>query len=160
MGHETPQLRRFRPENGEQLASLYRESVRCIGSRYYDAAQVEAWASFAEDSEGFIKVLSDGATVPAWDGVTLASIGQLYPQDHIALLYTAPAYARRGYGRAVYQDLERIARSLAIATLYTEASRASRSFFEDQGFLVDDVEYVERNGLFFERFRMCKHLNQ
>lgn len=88
----------------------------------------------------------------------IAAFGQLHPADHIALLFTAPAFARRGCATRLYAALEARASAAGTLRVHTEASRIARHFFLKMGFRVIEAETVARNGVPLERFRMEKQI--
>lgn len=151
-------LRPYQPADAEAIAQLYRDAVLVTGAEAYSAEQVAAWAAFPEDLADFRVSLQQGLTLVGWDDATLTAFGQLHPADHIAFLYTAPAYARCGYATAIYQQLEEEAQRQGVAVLRTEASRISKFFFLKQGFEVKEVETVVRHGVELDRFKMHKDI--
>jgi putative acetyltransferase len=151
-------LRRYRDGDAPLLAVLYRDSVLGLGPTAYDPGQVRVWASFPDDAAAFQALLERGGTwVLEHDGEP-AAFGQLYPVDHVSLLYTGTRFVRRGFATAVHRLLEDEARAGGVARLTTNASRISRPFFERAGYLVREREIVDRGGVAFERFRMEKRL--
>lgn len=151
-------LRAVRCDDAEMLAALYRESVHGLGRLAYGQREIEAWARYPEHLEEFAERLSRGTAllVERDDGV--AAFGQLDPADHIALLYTRPHHARRGYATIIYDALERTAIGAGSRALEVEASRVARPFFAAKGFAVVAVEAPVRHGVAIERFRMRKML--
>lgn len=151
-------LRPFVPNDVECLASVYRDAVRVIGPGFYSPEEVAVWALYPEDMTEFYTRLSRGHTwVLDVDGRTEA-FGQLDPLDHIAFLYCSGKFNRRGLGSLIYRQLEDIARESGVSVVTTDASRVSCPFFEKQGFVVREREYVPRYGVVFERFKMQKPL--
>ncbi len=67
---------------------------------------------------------------------SIVSFGQLFPNNHIALLYTHPNYAIQGLAKNIYLALEKIAFGYGEKILYVEASKVSKPFFEFVGFKV------------------------
>lgn len=142
----------------ENLANIYRESVFEIGKEKYDHRQMAVWASFPEDLTEFSSLILKGTTVLAeFDGI-IASFGQLYPDDHISLLYTLPEYNRRGIASEIYRELESIAKGKGVERLHTEASLIAISFFVKHGFNVIEQEVKRLKSVEFLRFRMEKYL--
>ncbi len=151
-------IRDFTPADTEALAALYRDAVREIGPQAYTPAQVDAWALYPEDLTEFSARLSRGTTLVAESEQRAVAFGQLDPADHIAFLYTASAFGRRGLATEIYGRLEARAVAQGARFLDTEASRISRGLFAKLGFALREVERVTRYGVEFERFRMRKKL--
>lgn len=152
-------IRKFSPSDAEPLADVYRDAVRGIGPQAYTSEQIVAWALYPDDMAEFSERLSRGVTLVAEDDAGPIAFGQLEPEDHLAFLYCATAYSRRGVASSIYSELEAHAFSRGVLEIHTEASRISRPFFEKNGYIVVEVEHVVRFGIEFERFRMRKRNN-
>jgi putative acetyltransferase len=151
-------LRGYRPQESAALAALYRDSARELGPAAYTPAQVAAWVAAAEDEHAFARMLAGGFTLVIELDGALAAFGQLHPADHLALLYTAPAHARRGLGQRLAAALEDQARQAGVALIHTTASRLSRPLFAGRGWSLDEVEQSLHRGVVFERYKMSKRL--
>jgi len=144
------------------LAALYADAVRAAGPAYYDAAQVEAWAAFA-DEERFRRFVLDPLTLVAEDpcagdesGIT-GFVG-LRKDSDVTALYVRADRMRRGIASALLREVIERSEAQGLRRLTTDASKVSRSVFERHGFRVEAVETVERRGATFERYRMIRGL--
>lgn len=154
-------IRLYRPADTEQLARIYRDAALQTGAQTYSSAEVAVWAALAEDVQGFGRQLAQGITLVAETGSgEAAAFGQLEPADRIALLYTAPGFARESYATGIYRLLETRAREAGVSVLRAEASHVARGFFEKQGFELVEREHVEHRGVTLERLRMSKPLGE
>jgi putative acetyltransferase len=151
-------LRPCHPSDIPDLAEVFREAALRIGSTVYSREQAEAWSQYPDDDEAFARRLSGGLTLVAELDGRVVSFGQLDPVDHVAFLYTAPEWTRRGLGTAIHAELEREAHKAGVTLLRVEASRIARPLFEKLGYDVEEVEISPWKGLGFERFRMRKRL--
>ncbi|CAG9246401.1 GNAT family N-acetyltransferase [Paraburkholderia unamae] len=141
------------------LAALFRASVTTLAASHYDAAQRAAWAAAADDLAGFEARLARGVTLVAHcDGAAVA-FGQLFPRDHVEMLYVAPAWSRRGLATALVARLEALARESRASVLSVDASALSRPVFERAGFSLISSEWVWRDGVSLPRFHLCKPLH-
>ncbi len=151
-------IRPYQSSDAPALADLYQDAVWEIGSQVYGTAQVEAWAAAVHDLEWFQRSLEQGVTLVAIAEAQIAAFGQLHPLDHVAFLYTASRFARQGYATEIYRRLEAHARQHSIKKIRTEASRISKFFFLKEGYEVVGTEWVERQGVLLERFKMEKQI--
>lgn len=151
-------VRPYKPADSEALAILYYDAVLGLGPAAYTEEQVDAWASFAEDRDAFHCLLQKGHTLVAEMDGAPAAFCQLHPEDHVALLYTAPRYVRQGLATAVYRGIEDAALARGQGVLTTDASKISRPFFEKHGYVVRRAEQTIRHGVSFERYQMVKAL--
>ncbi len=150
-------FRAFMPEDAAALAAVYRDAVRGTGSTAYGASQVKTWAAFA-DERGFPAGLARGICIVATCNDVIVGFGQLQPEDHVHLLYVASAWGRCGIGSALLARLEVEAGRRGAVRLGVNASRLARAVFERAGWQIDEIEFVERDGVSFERFRMSRQL--
>ncbi|MEM7553768.1 MAG: GNAT family N-acetyltransferase [Cyanobacteria bacterium P01_A01_bin.84] len=153
------QLRQYQISDTQELAFIYRDAAINTGSQVYTPEQISTWSSYPDSREEFQNRLMEGLTIVAIEHSQPVAFGQLYPQDHIALLYTASKYNRMGYATKIYQNLESYAIAHHVNVLRTEASRISKHFFLKVGFEVTEVEMANFKGIIFERFKMEKALN-
>ncbi len=145
--------------DAQPLAELFRAAILTLAASHYDAAQREVWASGADDLAGFDARLARGVTLVACSGSEYAAFGQLFPSDHVEMLYVAPAWTRRGLASALIARLEAIARAAQAVTLDTDASALARPVFERAGFSLVAQESVQRGSVSLPRFHLCKPLN-
>lgn len=138
------------------IVTLFSQSVHRIAARSYSPAQLLAWAPESPDLEQWRSRLAHLETLLAdFDGVTGGFIS-FTSNGHIELLYTSPAFARRGVASRLYSEAEQILHSNRVTHFSTEASLEARPFFEAMGFGVVEEQIVERNGVHLRRFAMAK----
>ena len=151
-------LRPFEPGDLQCVAALYTASVHGLGAAHYDPAQLVAWAPRPPDADEWAARLSALKTLIAdRDGVSAGFIAH-EPSGHIALLFTAPAFARRGVATALYEAVEHELIGSGVNVLTTFASLLARPFFASQGFTVVAAEDALRNGVRLRRYSMRKVL--
>jgi len=99
-----------------------------------------------------------GGPAPLIATAILARTGYLSytPDGHIELLYTSPAYARRGVASLLYSCVERRLASLDAIYIFTETSLMARPFFERFGFAVTGEDTVLLRDHAFRRYTMRK----
>ena len=151
-------IRRYRPDDAEAIARLFEKSVREIAIERYTLAEVEAWASYADEVEEIRHRLAEGFTLVAETDGSLAAFGQLKPIDHIEFLYTLKDCSRMGIATAIYRRLEDHAMMKGAECLTTDASRISKPLFEKLGFIVECPVIEKRKGVELECFKMRKEL--
>ena len=71
-------IRRYRPDDAEALAHLYRDAVQHLGPSAYTPEQVRAWAMYPEDLEAFRATLAQGVALCAVQDHAPVAFGQLY----------------------------------------------------------------------------------
>ncbi|MEE4250445.1 MAG: GNAT family N-acetyltransferase [Alcanivoracaceae bacterium] len=151
------EIRPLQTNDGPALRQLFRQSIEQIASNHYDAEAVTAWAAGA-DNEDFVERLQHGLTLVATLHGEYAGFAQLYPADHIEMLYLSPDASGLGIASLLYQYLEDEARMAGSRTLTTASSLTAKRFFESMGFQVDEEETVVRQNVAIKRLRMEKVL--
>jgi putative acetyltransferase len=153
----------WRPYEQEQdaaaLAALFLASVTTLTATHYDAAQRAAWASSADDVASFGARLARGSTVVAVHEGAPVAFGQLWPADHVEMLYVAPGWTRRGLATAMLARLEILAREQGASVLGADASAIARPVFERAGFSLVSEQTVWRGVVALPRFQLCKLLH-
>jgi putative acetyltransferase len=129
-------IRKYHPEDAAYLAAIFYNSVRQVGSRYYDRSQVEAWAPVLADPIGWINRAMDGriTIVAVDDDDKPIAYGDLEMDGHLDHLYSSPEAVGTGAASAIYDSLERYARKLGLTKLYVDASEGALQLFERKGF--------------------------
>jgi putative acetyltransferase len=140
------------------LAALFRATILALAAPHYDAEQRAAWASGADDLDAFDARLARGVTLVAEHAAEPVAFGQLFPCDHVEMLYVAPDWTRRGLASALIARLEALAREARASTLDTNASLLARPVFERAGFSLVMEESVRRGSVSLPRFHLCKPL--
>jgi putative acetyltransferase len=139
------------------LAALYAGAVRAAGPAHYDAAQIEAWAAFADEAQ-FRRFVLDPLTLVAEDESGITGFTGLRADGHVTALYVHPDRMRRGIASALLRAVIERAEAHGLRRLTTDASKVSRPVFARHGFQVEAVETVERREATFERYRMVRDL--
>ncbi len=143
--------------DGPALRELFRQSVRQIASKYYDADAIAAWSASADDPE-FVSRLQRGLTLVALLQGEAVGFAQLHPANHIEMMYLSPHGSGLGIATLLCQHLEDESRIAGSKTLSTASSLAARRFFESMGFRVINEEAVQRHGVAINRLHMEKVL--
>ncbi len=145
-------------DDAAPLATLFRDAVLTLTAPHYDAAQRTAWAAAADDLDAFDARLARGVTLVAEHVGKPVAFGQLFPADHVEMLYVAPGWTRRGLASALIARMEALAREARASTLDTDASALARPVFERAGFSLVAEEVVRRGSVSLPRFHLCKPL--
>jgi len=151
-------VRPWTPGDTEELAELFRRSVREVASRDYRPAQIEAWAAAPGDNAAWEERMQSRIVFVAEESGRLIGFIQYDPPNHIDMTYVHPKRQRIGVASALLATLEGEARSRGVAVLNVEASITSRPFFESQGFEVITPQFVRARGEDFLNYRMWKRL--
>jgi putative acetyltransferase len=154
---------RTRPYVDDDLAALvavFTASVHELAASDYTPQQLDAWAPPSPELVAWRNRLRSLQTLVATHGATLAGFISYSANGHIDLLYTAPAYARRGVASLLYRSAEEALTSAGTVELFTEASSVARPFFEHFGFAITEEQEVLVRGRSLRRYAMRKVIGQ
>ena len=150
--------RPYAPSDITRVIELFIASVRGLAAPFYTPEQLAAWAPTTPDAGAWQQHLTSQPTIVADCGGILAGFASYEQDGYLDLLYTHPAFARRGIATHLYLRVEAQYRAAGLPRVETHASLASRPFFEHHGFQLDAEEYVECRGASLRRFAMHKPL--
>lgn len=151
-------LRPYVPADAKRCAEIFRASIEELAAEDYDTDQREAWASRADDEEGFGARLAGALTLLAViDGAT-AGFASLKGAEEIDMLFVDPEFARRGVGRTLVDALTRLAEARGARRLTTEASDVAKPLFERQGFTAQKRNLVRKGDQWLANTTMTKTL--
>lgn len=154
----TIEIRLFRPEDTEQIAQLFHDTVRSINIQDYTNNQVRAWAPDDLYFRNWGEICADRFTYIAESLGVIVGFGELEANGHIDCFYCHQDYQRQGVGRLIYQAIEQQAIVVNLDQLYTEASITARPFFQQMGFRSIQVQQVSCRGELFTNYLMEKIL--
>ncbi len=149
-----PMLRADLPD----LAEIFRAAIEDLTADDYSEAQREAWASAADDEEGFGQRLAGELTLVATYGGAAVGFAALADNTKIDMLYVHPAIAGQGAGAMLCDALEKLAGGRGTKELTVEASDTARGFFEKRGFVARTRNTITLAGEWLANTTMAKTL--
>lgn len=149
-------IRLFRPQDADQIAQLFHDTVREINCQDYSSTQVKAWAPDDIYFKDWVQACGDCFTYVADQNGAIAGFAQLEPNGHIDCFYCHQHYQRQGVGRQLYDQIEAKALELGLNRLFTEASVTAKPFFQHLGFSVIKQQQVTCRGETLKNYQMEK----
>jgi len=150
--------RAYEPSDLVQVMEVFRASIHSLAAPYYTPEQLAAWAPASADAGRWQQRLAPLQTLVAEDDGVIAGFVSYELNGHLDLLFTHPAFSRRGVATRLCQHVESALRRAAVSKIFVEVSLAARPFFDHHGFEVDKEESVECRGVYLRRFAMHKRL--
>ena len=153
-------IREYRPSDAADLATIFYRSVREVACRFYNKAQIEAWAPEIGDPGGWNRRATDGriTIVAVNDADKPIAFGDMERNGHVDLLYCSPEALGTGAASAIYNKLELEAMHLGLTRLYVEASECAFPFFERKRFVKVRRNDFEIRGVPIHNYTMEKFL--
>ena len=122
--------------DADALARIRREAILALAGAILSVEQVAHWANSAA-ADRCARAIRDHAVWIAIDGVPIGWVE--VDGDHIAALYVAPAWARRGVGSALLAHAETAIRNAGYVAARLAASPNALGFYLRRGYIGDGV---------------------
>ena len=135
-------IRLFEPEDTEQIAWLFHNTVRKVNIKDYSEQQVVVWSPEDVYFRDWQTVCSDRYTYVAEQDRRIIGFGELESNGHIDCFYVHYQHQRCGVGGKIYRAIETKARELNLTRLFAEASITAKAFFISRGFKVVKQQQV------------------
>ncbi|NIZ59504.1 GNAT family N-acetyltransferase [Sedimentitalea sp. CY04] len=152
-------IRAYHPDDARTLYSIFSEAIHKGTVAHYSAAQRQAWAPSADMPDWWPDSLAKLETWVAEAGGEIAGFMCATPQGYVDFTYVRPRWMGRSVAQALYDITLERARGRNLTRLTTHASLMARPFFARQGWQVDEMEIVDRNGEQLKRFAMSLTLD-
>ncbi len=151
-------LRPYLPSDAAMLAEIFRAAVEGLTEDDYTEAQQDAWASEADDAEGFAERLGKHLALVATVGGDPVGFISLDAPAAIGLFYVHPDVAHQGAGAMLYDAIEKISTARGTPQLSVDASDTAREFFAHRGFTPEQRNTVSVGNEWLSNTTMKKKL--
>jgi len=150
----SPSIRLAKTADVPQLAQLYYETVIRNGAQHYTEAQIQAWASFAQNETAFAQFFEAVTTFVREANGDMLGFAGIAADGHVTAIYVRGDRLGQGIGSQLMETLLQYAAAQGLHRLYAEASEFSVGLFLKFGFQQFDTEVVDRHGVQFRRYLM------
>ena len=146
-------IRDYRPEDVQDLANIYFNTVHRINIKHYTQEQVDAWAPQSwfksGETEGWAKKFARTKPVIAVIGDKIVGFAEFEPNGHIDCFYCHHEWIGKGVGSALMNEILRRAKNNHINRIFSEVSITAKPFFENYNFDVisEQIDYKKGVGL-------------
>lgn len=132
-----------------------------ICSSAYPPNEIEAWISGGRNPERYLPGIAEGRFLVAILDEVVGGFSDFDPSTgEVCGMFVAPAYVRRGIGRALLERVEARARERGVRRLGLRATLNAIEFYRAQGFVVDEMSLFRlRSGVELRCADMHKDLN-
>ncbi len=152
------EIKRATPEDAPVAFDIRREAIRsqCVGA--YTAEQMMLWTR-GKAEDGY-SALMDKPFYLGWVNGEPVATGMLdLDNNEVGALFVLPAFTGRGYGKAMLDHLESVARELAIDAVVLDATLNAASFYRACGYVGDEpAVYHSPSGLKLACVPMTKRI--
>lgn len=152
------EIKRATPEDAHAAFDIRREAIRsqCIGA--YTVEQMMLWTR-GKAEDGY-SALMDKPFYLGWVNGEPVATGMLdLDNNEVGALFVLPEFTGRGYGKAMLDHLESVARELAIDAVVLDATLNAASFYRACGYVGDEqAVYHSPSGLELACIAMTKRI--
>lgn len=153
------EIREYLPNDAQELASIFYNTIHQINIQHYNQEQVDVWAPKASlEGEGWKKKFERTKPfVATIDGIVVG-FAEFEANGHIDCFYCHHKYMGCGVGSALMKAIHEKANQKGIKRIFAEVSITARPFFEKQGFATTEEQMVNLQGVQLTNYKMEKHL--
>ncbi|MBA4031839.1 MAG: GNAT family N-acetyltransferase [Planctomyces sp.] len=151
-------IRQATPAEIPLLRDIFLEAIETLTAGQYSAVERAAWMTGADDIEGFHARMAARQPFVALKGGRIAGYSDLQPDGLIDHFFVAPFAAGRGVGRAMLEQIERLATAKGLTEIHAHISLTAEPFFLRNGFVIVERGKVERAGVVLKNALMRKVL--
>lgn len=144
----------YTPNDAETLFTIFVEAIHEGAAAHYTHAQRMAWAPNSEMSATWPARLAALEVIVAESDDEIAGFMAVTSEGYIDSTYVRPRWMGRSVAQALYDVVLERAHADTLPRMTTHASLLARPFFAKQGWQVDEMEIVDRNGEQLKRFAM------
>ena len=152
------EIKRATPEDANAAFDIRREAIcsQCIGA--YTAEQMALWTRGSAD-DGY-STLMEKPFYLGWVNDEPVATGMLdLDNNEVGALFVLPQFTGRGYGKAMLDHLEALARELELAEVVLDATLNAASFYRACGYVGEQPAiYHSPSGLELACIPMTKRI--
>ena len=152
-------VRKYKPEDSQDLADIYYNTIHLINIQHYTDEQIKVWAPDTSlESSEWAKKFEKTKPLVAMIGEIIVGFVEFEPNGHIDCFYCHHNYIGCGVGSILMKSVYEIAIQKEIKRIFAEVSITARPFFEKQGFTVIEEQTVVLHGVKLINYKMEKYL--
>lgn len=131
------EIKRATPTDANAAFDIRRAAIRsqCIGA--YTAEQMALWTR-GKAEDGYSALMEKPFYLGWLNGEPIATGMLDLANNEVGALFVLPAFTGRGYGKAMLDHLEQVARELAIEEVVLDATLNAASFYRACGYVGDE----------------------
>lgn len=150
-------IRRYIPEDVQELANIYYSTIHKINIQDYSQEQVDVWAPQTSlNAEKWAKKFELTNPFVATIDDQIVGFAEFEPSGHIDCFYCHHEWIQKGVGTALMNAIYEEASHKQISRIFAEVSTTAKPFFERQGFKTLKKQIVIKSGVELVNYIMEK----
>ncbi|MBC3301410.1 GNAT family N-acetyltransferase [Pseudomonas sp. SWRI18] len=153
------EIKRATPEDAQVAFDIRLQAIRsqCIGA--YTREQMMRWTQ-GNAEDGYSALMDKLFYLGSVEGQPVVTGMLDLDNNEVGALFVLPEFTGRGYGKAMLDHLEHVARGLQVETVVLDATLNAASFYRACGYVGDEeATYHSPSGLALACVPMTKRLN-
>lgn len=150
-------VREYKPEDAQDLANIYYNTIHQINSQHYTAEQVNVWAPESSlNADRWARKFEKTKPFIAMIGNVVVGFAEFEANGHIDCFYCHHKYIGCGVGSALMKSIDEKASQNGIERIFAEVSITARPFFEKHGFTTIVQQTITRQDVQLTNYKMEK----
>lgn len=137
-----------------EVSKLYFNTVHKVNAKDYTPEQIMAWAPQIKGNEFWLKRWEDCWVLVAVEKGEVLGFVELRSDGMIDCFYVHHEAVGRGVGKALMEEVIRLAKEKDVTEIFADVSITAKSFFLRMGFTVEKKKYRDLRGQRFKQFFM------
>jgi len=151
------EIRVYKPNDAQDLASIFYNTIHKINIQHYTQEQVDVWApELSLEGERWKKKFERTKPFVATVGDQIVGFAEFEDDGHIDCFYCHHDWIGKGVGKALMNAIVKKANEKGIRRIFAEVSITAKPFFEKQGFRIVLEQKVIKNGVALTNYKMEK----
>ena len=142
----------------DDILNLFLTTIQHVNKADYNAEQLKAWSSGAEDRERWLKKIEDQYFLVAEINNELAGFASITSGGYLDTMFVSKDHQRKGIAKLLLLKLLDFAAENDISEITTEGSITARPFFEKYGFEAIEKQELNRKGIKIINYKMKKRM--
>lgn len=152
-------IREAMPNDATALKDLFYNTVLAINRRDYSQEEVEDWASCGNDLSRWRDRIETQYFIVAENQLSeIVGFSSITPEGYLDYMYVHKDFQNKGIATMLLNEIERYAKENGITEITSEVSITARTFFEQQGYIVEREQTRQAKKLLLTNFCMVKRL--
>lgn len=147
--------RDYHPDDVQDLANIYFNTVHKVNIQHYTQEQVNIWAPPTSlETEEWARKFLRTKPIIAVVGDKVVGFAEFEPNGHIDCFYCHHEWIGKGVGSTLMNEILTRAKNYNIDRIFSEVSITARPFFEKQGFVTLSERKIVRKGIELTNYKM------
>lgn len=149
-------IRRYRPDDAEDLWAVYYSAIHEVAAADYSMEQLDAWAPASFDSSKWAERMRGIAPFVAEGDGAIVGYADVQTNGYIDHFFVAGGAARQGVGSRLMGHIHSVAVAIGVESLFSDVSLTAKPFFEHWDFEIERQQSLAVRGVSLANLRMRK----